>query len=256
MKFIKGALVFFVYPAVMLAIGFFAGIEAVEFFYPGRVQQELEGGVQQSGFGEQALLDSPREDINSPEESDLQNQQEESLAETAFRDIAQETVQGTGKDFQGLQEVSSSEETLSVDTEYVLEETDIVNNTVVETSWKLPDKYVGMNREQFLAAMESYAAFPPLSELERGFVGLEVLSFSRERVVIQMNYQYLQPSSSFYLAVLNNEVVVYLEDMETIYINTGIELESLPEDLQMDIIQMLWVKDEESLYNFLETYSS
>ena len=138
----------------------------------------------------------------------------------------------------------------------MLEETDIVNNTVVETSWKLPDKYVGMNREQFLAAMESYAAFPPLSELERGFVGLEVLSFSRERVVIQMNYQYLQPSSSFYLAVLNNEVVVYLEDMETIYINTGIELESLPEDLQMDIIQMLWVKDEESLYNFLETYSS
>ena len=87
-------------------------------------------------------------------------------------------------------------------------------------------------------------------------MGLEVLSFSRERVVIQMNYQYLQPSSSFYLAVLNNEVVVYLEDMETIYINTGIELESLPEDLQMDIIQMLWVKDEESLYNFLETYSS
>ena len=80
MKFIKGALVFFVYPAVMLAIGFFAGIEAVEFFYPGRVQQELEAGVQQSGFGEQALLDSPREDINSPEESDLQNQQEESLA--------------------------------------------------------------------------------------------------------------------------------------------------------------------------------
>ena len=53
--------------------------------------------------------------------------------------------------------------------------------------WKLPDKYVGMNREQFLEAMELYEAFPPLSEMERGFVSLEVLSFSRKRVVVQMN---------------------------------------------------------------------
>ena len=87
-------------------------------------------------------------------------------------------------------------------------------------------------------------------------MGLEVLSFSRERVVVQMNYQYLQPGSCFYLAVQNNEVVVYLEDMETIYINTGIKLDSLPEALQLEIIQMMWVEDEESLYDFLETYSS
>ena len=105
-------------------------------------------------------------------------------------------------------------------------------------------------------AMEEYEAFPPLSEMERGFVSLEVLSFSRDRVVVQMNYRFLAPTSSFYLAVYDNEVVVYLEDKETIYIETEILLEQLPEELQQEIIDMMWMPDEEALYDFLETYSS
>ncbi len=153
-------------------------------------------------------------------------------------------------------QVANSMETLSVDTEYILEETDMVTGSIVETTWKLPDKYIGLNREQFLDAMNQYELFPPLSELERGFVSLEVLSFSREKVVVQMNYQYVQPGNSYYLAVRNNEVVVYLEDMETVYINTGILLESLPEEIQLELMQMIWVEEEEKLYNFLEAYSS
>ena len=153
-------------------------------------------------------------------------------------------------------DVAASHETLSVDTEYVLEETDIASHSVVETILTIPQQYVGLNREQFLECMERYEMYPPLSELERGFINLEVLSFARERVVIQMNYQYVQPSNSFYLAVHDNEVVVYLEDKETIYINTGILLEDLPEEVQLEIIQMLWMEDEETLYHFLENYSS
>ena len=153
-------------------------------------------------------------------------------------------------------EAASSSETLYVGTQYVLEETDINRHTVVETSWSLPDKYVGMTREQFLEAMEIYQSSPPLKELERGFVGLEVLAFSRERVVVQMNYSYVQPSASFYLAVYNNEVIVFLDDRETVYIETKIHLDSLPEEVQQEIIQMMRVESEEELYNFLETYSS
>ena len=131
-----------------------------------------------------------------------------------------------------------------------------MRKTLVETTWRLPDRYVGMNREQFLTAMKVYESSPPLSELERGFVGLEVLSFSRERVVVQMNYRYIQPSESFYLAVYDNQVVVYLEDKETMYIATEIGLSTLPEEVQQEIIQMMWVENEEELYSFLETYSS
>lgn len=252
MKFVKSISLFFLYPVVMLGIGFFAGVRATHFFYPG-VQDGTKTQLEQENSGRQvtpeldSYLQSEKEKITSPHgESETDKQTGEGKNK-----IENKMTPGTG-----ISQASSSGETLCVDTEYVLEETDIVNGSVVETVWKLPDKYIGMNRKQFLEAMESYETFPPLSEMERGFVDLEVLSFSRERVVVQMNYQYLQPGNSFYLAVRDNEVVVYLEDMETIYINTGIELTSLPEDMQMEIMQMLWIEDEESLYDFLETYSS
>ena len=62
--------------------------------------------------------------------------------------------------------------------------------------------------------------------------------------MVRMDYRYLQPSDGFYLAVCDNEVVVYLEDRSTIYINTGIALDSLPEKIQMQIMDMLSIPDE------------
>ena len=183
-------------------------------------------------------------------------------SEETIRDVYQtEDIAAKGPTMETEQEketieVLNASETLSVDTQYVLEETDMVDQSSVETVWRLPAKYVGMNREQFLEAMQLYEAFPPLTEQERGFVSLEVLSFSKERVVVQMNYRYVQPGEGFYLAVKDNEVVVYLEDARTIYIETGIQMDTLPETLQLDIMNMLWMEDEESLYDFLEAYSS
>lgn len=152
--------------------------------------------------------------------------------------------------------VSEVEETLCVDTIYVLEEKDILKDTVVETVWELPNKYIGLNREQFLNCMETYQNSPPLSEKEKGFVSLEVKSFSRSRVVIQMNYLYSQPTDCFYLSVENNEIIVYLDDFETVYIKTGILLDSLPSDLQRKIIDVLVISSEKELFDFLETYTS
>lgn len=214
MKVIKGIGLFFVYPALMLFLGFVGGVRATRFFYPGETTR--------TRFAE------------------------ETEAESSTRgDVEDE-----------LRQVSGRKETLSADTEYVLQEVDVLRQTTVETTWKLPGNYIGMDRENFLSAMKNYENYPPLSELERGFVSLEVLSFSRERVVVRMNYQYVQPGDNFYLTVQNHEVVVCLEDRETVYINTGILLETLPEELQLEIINMLYVEGEGNLYNLLESYSS
>lgn len=234
MKVVKGISLFVLYPLVMLGVGFFLGVQTMHFFYPGEQQKEVqELPVRQPYFVEEETA------------KETKANQEPVLSE-------EKTYEKSVK----IKEVSSAGETLSADTKYVLEEMDLLQDSSVETVGKLPHKYIGMNREQFLDAMADYEAFPPLVEMERGFVSLEVLSFSRERVVVRMNYQYIQPSNSFYLAVRDNEVVVYLEDMETVYINTGIAMETLPEELQQEIMQMLWVESEESLYDFLETYSS
>ena len=239
MKFVKGIGLFFIYPLTMLAIGFYAGVETYRFFYPGveRYSEEFPPEADTEPIVEKAIWDDePESGINTV--------------------VEENTKKLNASDDEEALEAASSSETLYVGTQYVLAETDINRHTVVETSWSLPDKYVGMNREQFLNAMEIYQSSPPLKELERGFVGLEVLSFSRERVVVQMNYSYVQPSASFYLAVYNNEVIVFLDDRETVYIETKIRLDSLPEELQQEIIQMMLVESEEELYNFLETYSS
>lgn len=226
MKFVKSISLFFLYPLFMFGIGVYVGVQTTHFFYPG------------TGLQQQVQI----RQMNQKQEVEIKELPEVDEKPVPFEELSVE--------------VNSSGETLCVDTEYILEETDVVTGSVVETVEKLPDKYIGLNREQFMEAMRNYELFPPLSEMERGFVNLEVRSFSRERVVVQMNYQYVQPSASFYLALKDNEVVVYLEDKETVYIHTGIDVSDLPEALRLELIQMWWVENEEELYNFLETYSS
>jgi len=224
MKFVKSISLFFVYPVIMLTIGYLAGLATVKFFYPGSFADE--GVTQPTEYNEQLFVeDHP---VSVPE--------------------------GTFE--QPLEAASGMQDTLNADTEYVLWEKDLRRETLVETIGRLPAKYIGLDRELFLSTMEEYEMFPPLSEMERGFSGLDVISFAPEKVVVQMNYQYLEPSESFYLAVQDNEVIVLLEDKKTVYINTGILLTELPDEIQMKVIEMLWVKDEQALYNFLESYSS
>ena len=153
-------------------------------------------------------------------------------------------------------QVISIPDTINAETEYILREKDLLNGSQVETSEDIPDMYIGMNREHFVTAMENYEAAPPLSEKERGFVSLEVLSFAPSRVVVQMNYRYVQPSKSFYVVAINDLIVVYKEDRETVYQYTNIRLSQLPERLQQEIIGVMYIADEESLYDFLENYTS
>lgn len=242
MKVVKSIGLFLIYPLMMLIIGFYAGVQTTNFL--------TRNGFIHSGEPYGQLFEG--QPSGKEDSSELLLQDNIIVLPEDYPDY------GTADSGDPLdtKEVAAVPETLSVDTEYVLEETNVLDHTVVKTVGRLPDKYVGMNRERFLDAMEIYEMAPPLSEQERGFVSLEVLSFSRERVVVRMNYRYLQPSESFYLAAYNNEVWVYLEDRETVFIETEIRVDSLPEDLQRQIIQMMWVESEEELYNFLESYSS
>lgn len=243
MKFVKGISLFFVYPLICLAIGYLVGLATVEFFYPGSFEEE--GVTQPTEYNEQLFVEE--EPFPGPDGTFMQG---ESTQEGVG------TLEILDQNGQPLEEASSIRETLDADTEYVILEKDLRRKTLVETIGRLPAEYIGLDRELFLSAMEEYELFPPLSEMERGFAGLDVVSFSPEKVVVQMEYEYLEPSESFYLAVRDNEVIVLLEDQKTVYINTGILLTQLPEEIQLKVIDMLWMRDEQALYNFLESYSS
>lgn len=277
MKIWKGIGLFLVYPAIMLGIGFIGGVVCTNYFYPGRVSVEQDNVFeapsedwQKAALENVQINDNMDSSGNQENNSDIVNEDADSgsrqstqtLPDAQSNNFSSEQSSKSGvlseellKAAEDIQAAATMER-LTVDTAYILEETDVRSLSVVETSWRLPDKYVGMDRDQFIEAMEEYEAFPPLSELERGFVSLEVLSFSREKVVVQMNYEYTQPSSSFFLKVENNFVVVYLDDQETIYMYTDVLLSELPDRVQQDIINVMYIPDEESLYDFLETYSS
>ena len=145
------------------------------------------------------------------------------------------------------------EQVISADTQYIIEEVDLKKNTSVETKWKVPDKYIGMNRQQFVKEMEQA---PSLKDQELGFVSAEVVTFSKERVVVRKSYIFKELCTSFYLVNEKNYVVVYCDDLKTVYMNTNITLDSLPDALKQEIIQNKYVATEEELYNFLESYSS
>lgn len=243
MKFVKGISLFFVYPLICLAIGYLAGLATVEFFYPGSFEEE--GVTQPTEYNEQLFVED--ETFSGPDGTFIQEQFDEmTLGNDEIADVAEQV----------LQEASGMQDTLNADTEYVIWEKDLRRKTLVETASRLPAEYIGLDRELFLSAMEEYELFPPLSELERGFAGLDVISFAPEKVVVQMEYEYLEPSESFYLAVQDNEVIVLLADKKTVFINTGILLTELPEEIQLKVIEMFWIQDEQALYNFLESYSS
>ena len=227
MKIVKGISIFIV-GLILLGIGFFLGVKTMNFFYPG---------------------DQGRENIR------IQQEPDDSLVEKVPAPVS-EVLDAETIAYGEARAVASVTETLCVDTEYVVMECDILNDTVDQSVIKLPDKYVGMDREQFVEAMDIYEKNPPLSELERGFLDLEVISFSREKVVVQMNYKFVQPSNSFYLAAFDGRVIVYLEDKKTVYIQTDIMLETLSDELQSEIIGMMFIKNEEELYDFLESSSS
>ena len=153
-------------------------------------------------------------------------------------------------------EVAAGEEKIDADTVYIIAETDLDTGNVVETCTRIPQKYIGMNREQLLENLSDYEANPPLSELERGFVSAELLSFSTNQIEVQMNYQYVQPTGSFYIVAYDNRVVVMLEDKKTVFLDTVIQVTELPPDIQQDVMQGLFIPNEESLYDFLENYTS
>ncbi len=60
----------------------------------------------------------------------------------------------------------------------------------------------------------------------------------------------------FYLMDLNGYVAVYLSDKKTAYEYTDIQMEDLPSALQKEIQNGKYIEDLETLYGFLENYTS
>lgn len=152
--------------------------------------------------------------------------------------------------------VLAKEDKITADTGYMVLKKDVDNGEIYKKLDRIPEKYIGLTREQLIEQLEIYEQNPPLTELEKGFVGIELLSFSPSQVEVQMNYHQEEPTGIFYIMVYDHNIVVMLEDKRTVFLSTQIKLSELPDDVQQDIIKGLFIPNEKSLYDFLENYTS
>ncbi len=156
---------------------------------------------------------------------------------------------------QVIEAAAAQEPVVTADTRYLLELVDLSEGTVSESEETIPVMYIGLNRDELLEALSAYEDNPPLTELEQGFESIELTAFSKDRVAVCKYYKEQEPQG-FYLMVADHFIGVYEEDRSTLYMNTDILLERLPDVLQRQIMEGKFVASEEELYLFLESYSS
>lgn len=230
MKFMKRISLFFIFATVMFTAGFLANVWAQDFFYPGKEANRI---VNQK--------------ILSQEKTELEDDAEKTEIP------AKETKTETDTE---VEQASATDRMISADTDFLVQKYNLLTSQMEETVESMPDKYIGMSREQLLEEMASYSQMPSLKDKQEGFQGAEIQSFSSAQVVVRKFYEKQDQLPGFYLLNENNYVSVYYTDMQTIYLKTDISTSYLPEYLQQEIIQKKFVTDEAELFDFLEAYSS
>ncbi len=149
-----------------------------------------------------------------------------------------------------------SEELITADTKLIIIEHNLESGEEIKGENVMPTKYIGLNRERFIEEMEIYEISPALSDIKKGFRSLAVVSFSSKEIQLQKNYSNSAIKMRFYMVSKDNKLVVYYEDMETVFLTTDISMENLPENVRLEILNKKYFESEEELYNFLESYSS
>ena len=155
-----------------------------------------------------------------------------------------------------LKPALQSEDLITADTKLIIIEHNLKSGEEIRSENVMPTKYIGLNREKYITEMENYEISPALPDIKKGFRSQFVVSFSRQEVVLQKNYSGNNENVHFYILSKDNKLVVYYEDMETVFLNTDITLDSLPANVRLEILSKKYFETEEELYNFLESYSS
>ena len=145
---------------------------------------------------------------------------------------------------------------VTANTRYVIQEYNVLNGQLTQNEETAPDKFIGLDRTKLAQEIENYNTKPSLTDQEKGFTFMELVSFSSDNVVVKKSYEKQEAANGFFLLNENHYVVVYDSELSGIYMNTNILVEELPEKLQNEIIHMKYIQDEGELFNFLESYSS
>lgn len=146
--------------------------------------------------------------------------------------------------------------TIDMNTEYVIIKENTITGDSVEHVEEIPQQFAGMSREELEDYFEEYEKCPVLEDREDGFVSATIESYSSDRLVVKKIYEPIELEERFYLRAEENYVVIYYADNSTVYMYTNISMDMLPDETRQEIEEGKEIETYESLYSFLESYTS
>ncbi len=142
------------------------------------------------------------------------------------------------------------------DTNIIIESYD-KNGVLLNRQEKEADaELIGNNRLDMLVYANGYREQAPAKEQAEGLERMVLISFSPESVTLAKYYGEPEKEQGYVIGVRDNAVIVYYADRTQVYEYTNIELWSLPERIQSELVEGIYVKNEKELFDFLQTYSS
>lgn len=234
-------------------------------------QEELEANQNTGTYALPSAEPSSGQDFYADRPEALQGTEEGNAQGLSIADDMPDGIDGTedasGGTASGALEGSGTEGTQAVHTEsvgsvitkttvYAIEEYQRQTHEIHIVTERVPAQYVGMDRKALEEALALYLESPSLRDVERGLTDIRLVSFSPERVMVRKSYEMQPEYDYYYLTEEQGFVVVYYRNLGTLFCETGIELENLPDRLQREIRQIKTIETEEELYGFLESYSS
>lgn len=191
-----------------------------------------------------------------------------------------------------VEETATEAAKTDCDTEYVILAQNLNSGKSESLVEEIPAKYIGKTKEELISLLSQEEKAPSLRDRQKGIQSIRLSAFSHDRVVVVKTYEIKETeddgsqekendgteeeveetmqsptekigeetaeenTGNYYLMACDGMVCVYQEDMTTLYLATGIMLDQLPDDVRQEILDKKYIKNEEELYNFLESYSS
>lgn len=166
------------------------------------------------------------------------------------------SVREAPKEAEHAAAASALPDRITRDTVFVIQSCDLVTGETAQREERAAERYVGMEREEFVRCMQNEGEAPQLEERQKGLGSVEVLSFSAERIVIKKTYHRSEKQAeAFWLFFRDNLVVVYEEDKSTVYMRTVVDGRGLPTALRDEISYGKMVASRLELEQFLDSYS-
>ncbi|WP_099467633.1 hypothetical protein [Konateibacter massiliensis] len=151
---------------------------------------------------------------------------------------------------------ANKEQTVTNTTKYILEHYNSKEYTLNEETLPTPADFVGLTREELIDYLQEYEQAPSLEDKQLGFESFELVSFSKDQIVLRKSYHPYADNYKYYMVAENGYVTVYYIDKSTVYEYTNIVVDELPDELKEEVQNGKYISSLDDLYNFLENYSS